>query len=108
MEDEIVLLQPFGGVRLDQSWSGVLEFLLDDAGGEGFEVRVPDPAAGKLDQLVPVTGKGKLEDHAYHAVVEVLDIALQLFAALENKGIESLFDRRTLVADVSRGEMFEA
>src|ERR1700688_4900073 len=108
MEDEIVFLQPLGFVRLDQRGSGALQFLLDDAGGEAFEVRVPDPAAGKLYQLVPVAGKRQLEDHADHAVIEVLDVSLKALTAFEDKGFEGLFDRRTLVANVSGGEVLEA
>ena len=108
MEDEIVFLQPLGGIGLDQRRSGALEFLLDDAGGQALEVGVPNPAAGKLDQLVPVAGEGQLEDHADHAVVEILDVALQAFAAFEDQRFEDFFHRRTLVTDVAGSEVLEA
>ncbi len=98
VEDEIVLLQPLGGVRLDQRGSGALQFLLHDASCQALEVGVPNPAAGELHQLVPVAGKGQLEDHADHAVVEILDVALQALAAFKNQRFEDLFNRRTLVS----------
>ena len=108
MEDEIVFLQPLGGVRLDQRGSGALEFFLDDAGGEALEVGVPHPAAGKLDEFVPVAGKGQLEDHADHAVVEVFDLALQALAAFEDQRLEGFLNRRTLEANVSGSHMLKA
>ena len=82
--------------------------MLDDAGGEAFEVGVPNPAAGELDELIPVAGEGQLEDHADHAVVEILDVALQALAAFEDEGFEGLFDRRALEADVAGSEVLEA
>src|SRR5258708_23932497 len=108
MEDEVVLLEPVSGVGLDERGGGAVEFLFDDASGQALEVGVPDPATGELDQLVPVAGEGQFEDHADHSVVEILDVALQAFAAFENEGFEDLLDRGTLVADVSGSEVLEA
>src|SRR5580700_2572558 len=80
MEDEIVFLQPLGGVRLDQRGGRTLKFLLDDASGEALKVGIPNPATGKLDQLVPVAREWKLEDHADHAVIEVFNLSLEALA----------------------------
>src|ERR1700722_3370641 len=108
MEDEIVFLQPFNGVRLDDGGSGTLEFLLNDAGGEAFEVGVPDPAAGELNELVPFAGEGKFKHHAYYAIVEILDFPLQALATLEDEWLEGLFHGRTLKADVAGSHVLEA
>src|SRR5208337_585867 len=108
VEDEVVFLQPFGGIGFQERWSGPLQLLFDDAGGKAFEVRIPNPAAGKLNELVPIAGKRQFEDHADDAVVEVLDLALQTLAALKNQRLQSFFNRRTLEPDISRSHMFEA
>src|SRR5437879_3119671 len=108
MEDEVVLLQPFGGVGFDQRGADAFEFLLDDASGQTLEVGVPNPAAGKLDQLFPIAREGQFEDYADYAVVKIPDVTLQALAALKDKRLEDFFDRRTLVADVAGSEVFEA
>ena len=107
MEDEVVLLQPFAGVGLDQRWGGALEFLPDDADGELFEVGVGGPAAGELDERVPPAGKGQLEVEADDAVVVILDLSGKALAGFEDERLERLLDRRALVADVGRS-LFEA
>jgi hypothetical protein len=61
-----------------------------------------------LDEVVPIAGKGQLEDHADYTVVEILDVALEAFAAFEDQGFEDFFYRGTLEADVARGDVFEA
>ena len=65
------------------------------------------PLATKLNEFVPVAGKRQFEDDADHAVVVVLDVTLQTLAALEDEGIESLFDGGALVTDVSGSKVFE-
>ena len=57
VEDEVVLLQQFGGVRLDQRGGGAFEFLPDDARGELLEIGVGGPAAREFDESVPPAGK---------------------------------------------------
>ena len=108
MEDEIVFLQPLGGIGFDDRGGGEFELLLDDAGGQALEVGVPDPAAGELDELVPIAGKGELEDHADDTVVEIFDLALQALAAFENQRLEGFFHRRALKADVAGSHVLEA
>ncbi len=103
VEDEVVLLKKFSGVRLDQRGCGALELLLDDAGGEGLEIGVGGPAAGELDEGVPSAGKRQLEFEADDAVVVVLDFPGKALAGFEDQGLKRLLDRRTLVADVGRG-----
>jgi hypothetical protein len=117
MEDEVVFLQPVGGVGLgvirfdvglDQRGRGEFELLLDDARGQSFEVGVGGPAGGKLDERVPVAGERQLEDQADDAVIVILDLALEALAAVEDERVEAFFDGRTLVADVSGSLMLEA
>ncbi len=108
MEDEVVLLQPLAGIRLHESRGGVFELLFDHARGQLFEVRVGRPAAGELDELVPVAGERQLEDQADDAVIVVLDLTFEALAAVEDQRVESFFDGRTLVANVSRSLVLEA
>ncbi len=108
MKDEIVFLQPLRGIGLDQRGSGTLEFFLDDASRQTFKVGIPNPTAGKLDQVVPVAGEGQLENHADHAIVEVFDLTLQALAAFEDQRFEDFFHRRTLEPHVSGSHVLKA
>jgi hypothetical protein len=83
MDDEIVFLEPFGSVRVEDSGSGTLEFLLDDAGGETLEVGVRPPAAGELNEFVPFAGERKFKHHADYTVVKIFDFALRAVTTLE-------------------------
>jgi len=60
--------------------------LTDDAGGEALEVGVGGPAAGELDERVPIAGERELEDQADHAVVVVLDLSLEALAGSRTSG----------------------
>jgi hypothetical protein len=60
-----------------------------------------------LDERVPSAGKREFEDQANDAVVVVLDFSGEALAGIEDEWVESLFDGRTLVADVG-GSLFEA
>src|ERR1700694_4944747 len=81
---------------------------MHDAGGVLFKVYVPDPAAAHADESVPVAGKRQLEHHAQHAVVVILDLALQPLTAVQNQRPNGLDDRWPLVADVSGSRVLEA
>ena len=63
VKDEIIFMQP-AVVKLDQRGTGALDLLFDDLLGEAGEIGVPNPAAGKSDQGVPIAGKRQLEDNA--------------------------------------------
>src|ERR1700722_7960618 len=107
MEDEVIFTQPFG-IRLYQCRRCMLQLLAGDAGGMRGEIDVPHPAAAKADQRVPAAAKWQFEDYADHAVVVILDLAIQTLAALEYQRLDRLDDRRTLVADVPRGGVLHA
>ena len=107
VEDEVVFMQP-ALVELDQRGPGALDLLFDDLLGEAGEIGVPNPAAGEADERVPVAGKRQLEDHAEHAVIVVLDLHVEAFAAFEDQRFDRLDDRSALEADVSRRRMLEA
>ena len=106
MEDEVVLIQPVV-VGLNQCGFCPLQLLPGDAGGVAFKVYLPDPATGQLNQRVPVARKRKLKHDAQDAVIVVLDLALQPFAALQNQRLDRLHDRRTLIAHVARRRVLE-
>ena len=58
------------------------------------EIHFPNPAAGEVDEAFPIAGKTELVDHADHAVVVILDFALEPLAAAQQQGIKRLGDRR--------------
>ena len=108
MENEVVLLQPLlGGIRLDECGSGALQLLLRNASGETLKVGVGSPAAGELRQRVPAAREWQLENQADYAVVVVLDVSFEALTALKDQGLQGLFHRRALVADVSGGLVLE-
>src|SRR5215471_5418154 len=78
----------------------MFDALLGDALCVRGEVHIPHPAAGKLNQLLPITNERKLEDYAHHAVVVVLDLTVKAFARFEHQRFCGFNDRRTLVANV--------
>ena len=107
VEDEVVFAEPFA-VGLDESRAGAGETGANGFGGLSGEIDLPHPAAGELDQFVPVTGVGELVDDAQDAVVVVLNGAVELLPGFEDEGIEGFDDGRPLVADVALGRVFES
>src|SRR5262249_9458131 len=78
-----------------------------DTRGMGREVDIPDPTASQAHQGVPVAGKRKLEDDTQHAIVVILDLAVEALSAVEHQRIDGFDHRRPLVADVARGWVLE-
>src|SRR5271169_214125 len=107
VEDEVIFVQPTV-VKLDQSRARAFDLLFDDLLREAGEIGVPNPTAGEADQRVPVASKGQLEDHAEHAVIVVLDLDVEPFAAFEDQRLDRFDHWRTLETDVPRSRMLEA
>src|SRR5580698_8945672 len=107
VKDEIVLAEPFF-IRLDHRAGDALQPLANDRLDARGEVDVPDPAAGEVDEILPVARKRKLIDDAGHAVVVVLDLSFQLFSRLKNERFERRDDGRPLVAHIRRRRVLHA
>ncbi len=106
MEDEVVFAEP-ARIRLDHGCRGALEALAHDGLNARGKIHVPNPAAGERDEAFPIAGKTELVDDADHAVVVILDFALEAFAAAQHEGIERLSDRRPLVTHIGRDRMLD-
>src|SRR2546430_13484489 len=72
-----------------------------------LEIYVPYPPATQADHGVPVARERQLEDHAEDAIVVVLDLGLEAFAAVQDQRLDWFHDRGALIADISRCGMFE-
>src|ERR1700691_3809503 len=68
----------------------------------------PQPAAkGEAAERAPAAGEGELVEDADDTVVVVFDFAGELLAGIENEGIGSHDDGRTLVAHIGWGSVLE-
>ncbi len=86
MEDEVVFAEP-ARVGLDHGVRGALKTLAHEGLDARGKIHVPNPAAGEVDEAFPIAGKTELVDHADHAIVVILDFALEPFAAAQQQGI---------------------
>jgi hypothetical protein len=115
VEDEVVFAEPARvgtDERVRVAGDGAVEALAHDRLHARRKIHVPNPAAGQLHQALPVARERKLVDDADHAVVVVLDLALEnlflgAFAAAQNERIERTDDRRPLIAHVGRHRVLD-
>ncbi len=72
------------------------------------KVDVPHPAAGEVNETLPVARKRELVDNAGHAVVVILDFAFEAFAGFEHQGLERPHHWRAMIAHIGRRSVLHA
>src|SRR5260370_19541361 len=106
MDDEVIFADPFR-IRLLERGAGGRRVFSRQRAGQLLDFRRADPAAGRLDEILPGDLEGQFELDGQDAVIEILDASLRALAGLERRRVNYLFERRALEADVIRRGVFE-
>jgi len=106
MNDAVILVQPTF-VRIDQRGPQAFQLAADDLGRSPLDFRFGHPPAAQPHQLVPRGLEIQSQFDTDHAVFEILDTDLKLFAGGHGDGCQLLDHGGPLESHIVWGQMFE-